>query len=68
MQALDPLLYQYDETSTPRPVVQLTEQAIANLLGEQHGWAAANAVQIAGSIESKVVTSAERRRPPTELP
>ena len=67
-QALDPLLYQYNEYFNPNaPFVQLTEQAIANLLGEQDGWAAANATQITGSVQGKVVT-VQNGGAPTEIP
>jgi len=67
-QALDPLLYQYNEYFNPNaPFVQLTEQAIANLVGEQDGWAAANATQITGSIQGKVVT-VQNGGAPTEIP
>ncbi|HUA44484.1 MAG TPA: hypothetical protein VMA77_04610 [Solirubrobacteraceae bacterium] len=54
-QALDPLLYQYNAYfQSNAPIVQLTEQAIANLLAEQQAWAASAAVS--GDIEGKLVT------------
>jgi len=54
-QALDPLLYEYNEYfQANAPIVQLTEQAIANLLAEQQAWSASTAVS--GDIEGNVVT------------
>jgi hypothetical protein len=54
-QVLDPLLYQYNEYfNSSAPFVQLTEQAIANLLAEQSAWSATTGVT--GSIEGNVVT------------
>ena len=54
-QALDPLLYQYNEYfNSTAPIEQLTEQAIANLLAEQQAWSATTGVS--GSIEGNVVT------------
>jgi hypothetical protein len=54
-QAMDPLLYQYNEYfNSSAPIVQLTEQAIANLLAEQQVWSATTGVS--GSIKGNVVT------------
>jgi hypothetical protein len=54
-QALDPLLYQYYQYfKSNAPIVQLTEQAIANLLAEQGAWSATSAVS--GYIEGNIVT------------
>ena len=54
-QALDPLLYQYNEYfNSSAPIEQLTEQAIANLLAEQQAWSATTGVS--GSIKGNVVT------------
>ena len=54
-QALDPLLYQYNQYfKSNAPIEQLTEQAIANLLAEQQAWSATSAV--GGYIEGNVVT------------
>ena len=38
------------------PIEQLTMAQIGTLLGEQSGWAAANASQISGYIEGSIVT------------
>jgi len=54
-QALDPFLYAYNEYfNSTAPIVQLTEQAIANTLAEQQAWSATSAVN--GYIEGNVVT------------
>lgn len=54
-QALDPLLYEYNEYfNSSAPFVQMTEQAIANLLAEQQAWSASTAVS--GYIEGNTVT------------
>jgi hypothetical protein len=54
-QALDPFLYEYNEYfQSTAPIVQLTQQAIANLLAEQQAWSATSAV--GGYIEGNVVT------------
>jgi len=54
-QALDPFLYEYNEYfNSTAPVVQLTEQAIANVLAEQNAWSATSA--ISGYIEGNIVT------------
>jgi hypothetical protein len=54
-QALDPLLYQYNQYfKSNAPIEQLTEQAIANLLAEQQAWSASSAVS--GYVEGNTVT------------
>ena len=54
-QALDPFLYEYNEYfKSDAPIVQLTQQAIANLLAEQPAWSATSAVT--GYIEGNIVT------------
>jgi len=54
-QVLDPLLFEYQEYfNSTAPFVQLTQQAIANLLAEQQAWSASSAVN--GYIEGNVVT------------
>jgi len=54
-QALDPFLYEYNGYfNSTAPIVQLTQQAIANLLAEQQAWSATSAVS--GYIEGSTVT------------
>jgi hypothetical protein len=65
-QALDPLLYEYNAYfQSNAPIVQLTEQAIANLLAEQGAWSASSAVS--GYIEGNVV-SVSNAGPALEVP
>ena len=65
-QALDPFLYEYNGYfNSTAPIVQLTEQAIANLLAEQQAWSATSAVT--GYIEGNVVT-VNNTGPAIELP
>jgi hypothetical protein len=65
-QALDPFLYQYNEYfQSNAPIVQLTQQAIANLLAEQQAWSATSAVN--GYIEGNVVT-VNNNGAPIEIP
>ena len=54
-QVLDPLLFEYHEYfNSTAPFVQLTEQAVANLLAEQQTWA--NSTAVSGYVEGNTVS------------
>jgi len=56
-ETMNPLLAQYNGYfASNAPIEQLTMAQIGTLLGEQSGWAAANASQISGYIEGSTVT------------
>ena len=67
-ETIDPLVSEYNTYfAANAPIEQPTTAQIGALLSEQAGWAAANAAQITGSVQGKVVT-VQNGGPPTEMP
>ena len=67
-ETIDPLVSEYNTYfAANAPIEQPTTAQIGALLGEQSGWAAANAAQISGFIHGNVVT-VQNGGPPTEMP
>jgi len=69
-ETINPLLSEYNTyfaANTNAPIEQPTMAQIGVLLGEQAGWAAANAAQITGFIQNRSVT-VQNGGPATEIP